>query len=437
MTVIMEHHANGTRYIASDFQEQIKVDKLLRGRFFYATADAYIKGFNGQPKLLKGTKVYLYDNATKILPFGLAKDARNLLLASGISVEVKNYTKKYVVTPASGLEYTGGLTPYHYQNDAVQTALDARYGMIHVPTAGGKTLILSKIIEAVSCKKTVVVTDGRTLVTQIANKLKADFPNAEVLQWGNGKKETCPATDKPVIIVSTYQSFHNQSAEDYILDTDLVIIDECHLVAATTFSSVAKAIPMPTYRIGLSATPFRENGDEILLKAYLGDTIFSIDEEVLLKGGFITQPVIGTINLNKLSQNELKSFLKGRKTLIITERIASQDYLLDKFPFLDAINGNKSYTKRLDAFKLATEDCLLATGVLDTGVDIPSIDTIIHYEPFDSVTKIQQRNGRNLRLYKGKTVASIYHNLDSSKEKQVYRRMKRDLYNNPNVYRTK
>lgn len=47
ITVIMEHHANGTRYVANNPEEQVKVDEILKYRFCYTTPPALIIGSYG------------------------------------------------------------------------------------------------------------------------------------------------------------------------------------------------------------------------------------------------------------------------------------------------------------------------------------------------------------------------------------------------------
>ena len=47
------------------------------------------------------------------------------------------------------------------------------------------------------------------------------------------------------------------------------MVDECHHISSTTFVDVMNMCKDAYYRIGVSATPWRDSGDELLIEAML------------------------------------------------------------------------------------------------------------------------------------------------------------------------
>lgn len=427
LTAFLTYTPQFIKVSVSPSNEQWKVERLIKNNFFYKTPDAY---FNGRWQM--GKRVELFSPLNKTLPFGLAKPLIQLLKDHGIIVKINNQVNQ-IESNSHEKEATHSpkYSPRPYQELAIQAGLDNRYGVIEVPCGGGKTLIAEYIIARAKAKVSVLVTDGASLTDQTYEYIKSVFPEHNVYKWGDGSRSNRVDTSKPCIIVSTYHSLDKLLTESLAQQVSCVVVDECHRIAAEMFSMVSKRIPNPYIRIGLSATPERDNEDTILVQGYLGECIYRIDAEELIKDGFLSRPHVGTIQLAYMSEEELKSFLKGRKCLIITERVATVEKFQEQFPFIDSLTGSspkKEFKKRLQEFKDAKEDVLVATRVLDTGIDIPDIDTVILYEVFKSSVKAEQTLGRATRPYEGKTHCECYIDVSTSKSKNVYRTLKNTLF---------
>jgi superfamily II DNA or RNA helicase len=74
----------------------------------------------------------------------------------------------------------------------------------------------------------------------------------------------------------------------------LLILDEAHHVAASTFHSVVDRCPA-RYRLGLTATPEREDGLTALLDLFLGAPLVTVTHDELVAAGVLTVPDIHSV----------------------------------------------------------------------------------------------------------------------------------------------
>lgn len=91
--------------------------------------------------------------------------------------------------------------------------------------------------------------------------------------------------------------------------------------------------------------------------------------------------------------------------------------------------SQKEQKKIIEQFRNKEFNCLIATSVAEEGLDIPSVDLVIFYEPVPSAIRTVQRRGRTGRQEKGRVIVLITRktrdegNLWASvhKEKRMYR----------------
>ncbi len=92
----------------------------------------------------------------------------------------------------------------------------------------------------------------------------------------------------------------------------------------------------------------------------------------------------------------------------------------------------KEQSKILQEFRNKDFDVLVASSVAEEGLDIPSVDLVIFYEPVPSEIRTIQRRGRTGRIAKGKTIILItqktrdeyYYYTSQSKEKKMHSNLK-------------
>lgn len=195
--------------------------------------------------------------------------------------------------------------------------------------------------------------------------------------------------------VITYHARNSKKQWDRIKKTDytVVIFDEAHYLPAKTF------IPFSTlkteYRIGLSATPFREDGKEHLIFALTGKPI-GMDWNILFDRGIVHKPDI-TILLSRdktVKDKKLTELLRevDIKTMVFCDSIELGMKLKKKYgiPF---IHGSTPATKRLPLMRESQQ--FIVSRVGDEGISLPSVERIIEYDfLFGSRRQEGQRVGR-------------------------------------------
>lgn len=129
---------------------------------------------------------------------------------------------------------------------------DSRRGFVKYPTGGGKTVIISELVEARGCKALVVV-PTKDLVTQTKAEFETFAQSLQVGMWYSDKKEF--GDD---VTITTYDSFINLVREGAIKKGEfpLIILDEAHeALGRETKNALKRVSGKQTTIIGFTATP--------------------------------------------------------------------------------------------------------------------------------------------------------------------------------------
>jgi Fanconi anemia group M protein len=125
------------------------------------------------------------------------------------------------------------------------------------------------------------------------------------------------------------------------------------------------------------------------------------------------------ININKTKNNEVinKSNEKTRRIIVFTQFRDTLEMIYQKceqegiksvkFFGQGSREGDKGLSQTeqkniIKSFKIGNYDVLLSTSVAEEGIDIPSVDLVILYEPVPSEVRMIQRRGRTGRKETGK-----------------------------------
>ena len=169
------------------------------------------------------------------------------------------------------------------QEKAMQYMMNHENGILQLSPGVGKTVISIYMI-AERKKKTLILVHRDSLADQWRNRL-LEFTNLERERIARMTSATFKKDFNKPVIISTTQSFLSQlkrNREDFLLTLNeanigVFIADEVHTsVGAPTFSECS--IQMPSrYTYGLSATPYRYDGNGDVIEFHLGD-IFADDD---------------------------------------------------------------------------------------------------------------------------------------------------------------
>lgn len=147
------------------------------------------------------------------------------------------------------------------QQLAVNAMLKHDTGVLHAPTAFGKTVSAIGIISKRNTN-TLILTHSRQLLTQWQDRLSAFLPELDVGIIGGGKKRPTGQID-----IATYQSLINKkdnTVDLVVQDYGQVIIDECHHISAPRFEMVLNEV-RAKFVLGLTATPIRQDGHQKII----------------------------------------------------------------------------------------------------------------------------------------------------------------------------
>ena len=155
--------------------------------------------------------------------------------------------------------------PFPYQAEAVNAWFEGRrQGVVVLPTGTGKTYTAELIIERLD-RSCLVVTPTLDLMQQWYGELSAAF-EVEIGLIGGGYYDIRPLT------VTTYDSayIHMERLGNRFA---LLVFDEVHHLPGPTYLTAAELSIAP-FRLGLTATPEREDGGEALLDRMVGPIVY-------------------------------------------------------------------------------------------------------------------------------------------------------------------
>jgi superfamily II DNA or RNA helicase len=172
--------------------------------------------------------------------------------------------------------------PRPYQTAALERWIehDGR-GLVVLPTGAGKTIVALMAIERTRLR-TLVVVPTIELLYQWRDAIveRLGIPKSKVGVVGDGQKEYRSIT------VTTYASAAMPTAR--IGDTGLLICDEAHHLPSQAYAEIARRSNAP-YRLGLTATPERSDGQHRALAELIGPEVYRRAPADLSAEGHVAQ----------------------------------------------------------------------------------------------------------------------------------------------------
>jgi len=310
--------------------------------------------------------------------------------------------------------------------------------LYQLPTGGGKTVVFSEIVRRYLSqhnRKVVVLTHRIELCKQTSKMLKGFDVKNKII---NSKIKELPDQDEYSCFVAMVETLKNRLNDEKLLidNVGLVIIDEAHYNSFRKLLSSFKN----AFILGVTATPLssniklpmHENYDELIV----GDTIQNlIDNGFLAKAttysydvgltslkvginGDYTVKSSDDLYTNMVMQEKLlHSYTQkslGKKTLIFNNGINTSLYVYETFKeaklpirHLDNTTTPEDRKEILQWFKKTPDAILTSVGILTTGFDEPTVETIILNRATKSLTLYFQMIGRGSRKLPNKNSFNV------------------------------
>jgi len=274
-------------------------------------------------------------------------------------------------------------------------------------------------------KTSVMAVHQNELLTQTSNALWAG--KLEHGMIASGKTRSYMAAQ--VASVQTWVRRMDQYSEP-----DLIIIDECHRSAASTYQKILEQYPNARV-IGLTATPQRTDGKgldgtytelvqgptirQLIDAGYLCDyEIFAppspldLSEVKTKMGDYDKKQLEHEIDKPTITGDAVATYKKhanGKRAAVMCVSIRHAEHVMESYnascvpaEMLEGKMTNKEREAVIDRFRSGKTLVVTAVQLLIEGLDLPAIEVIQWLRPTQSLIVYLQGNGRGFRVSEGK-----------------------------------
>lgn len=293
-----------------------------------------------------------------------------------------------------------------------------RAPVLVMPTGAGKTQVAAWIIRAALDRgNRTLFCAGRTeLLDQTVSKLNsAGVDSVRLIQ---ASRDVGPKDAE--VTVASIQTLTTRRWQDNLPPAELVILDECHHGAATTWARVLNQYPT-ALRLGLTATPERADGKplgDLFDCLVTGPSVSDLTAAGHLVECIAFPPAGGSrLDATEIALDPVAAYQRNgngeRAVAFCRSRIHAQR---TEAEFLSAgiecavIDGTMTRLQRRDTlarFRAGELRVLSSVGVLTEGWDDPGCSVAILLRGFEHPGLYIQCIGRILRPYPGKQQARL------------------------------
>ncbi len=342
-------------------------------------------------------------------------------------------------------EKKAGKELYDYQQDAIDKIFERLKNfpeghnlLYQLPTGGGKTVIFTEIAKRYIHdlgKKVLILTHRIELCGQTSDMLNEFGVKNKII---NSKVKSLPDQEEYMCFVAMVETLNNRLQDEKLEmeQVGLVIIDEAH------YNSFRKLFQFfqKSDILGVTATPLSSN-IRLPMKDNYSELIVGHSISSLIEKGFLSKATTYSydVNLGSLKigidgdytvsssdrlysdymmQEKLLAAYKekslGKKTLIFNNGINTSKHVYSLFinagfdiRHLDNTNSEQERRDILNWFKTTPDAILTSVGILTTGFDEPTVESIILNRATKSLTLFYQMIGRGSRILPGKSEFTV------------------------------
>ena len=368
------------------------------------------------------------------------------------SVEDKRNTGKEI-----NVSFAGELYPE--QQDAVNSLTGHDFGVLAAATGFGKTVVGSYLISERKVNTLILVHNNEIMQNWINDlerflEIKEDYPQY-MTKTGRvktrksliGRLTGAHNSMTGIIDVAMVTSLGSgDSIKPFVKDYGMVIMDECHHVAAESIEAVLSKVNAK-YVYGLTATVKREDGKDKTVLMQFGPVRFrfTAKDKIRLQGmEHILEPrftpiistkekltlneaygiVVNSDFRNSLIASDIEACIKqGHTPLVLSKRKAQIDVLFekvkDKADHVLVLTGGKKQSERkelrerLGSISESESLIVLATGqYIGEGFNCSRLDMLFLAMPIAWDGNVEQYTGRLNRSHDGKNRVTVIDYVD-------------------------
>lgn len=327
---------------------------------------------------------------------------------------------------------------YVHQSDAVKAFLQKRFGIIVVPTRGGKTFIASELLRIflqTEQGNALFLVDNTTLFSQAVNDIKKFFEKYGGVEVGEIKAGVFDISKRITVgMIQSIQSIINnrgghlqkkKELEKYLKNLQMLVVDEIHDNCSNSKLRLYKRCKNLDYQLCLSATPYRSGAfaQNLKLKAWSGDICYTITEEELRKRGVLSDYKVFVLFLDHnhiksgsytdcirtcIVENDFRNNLLLKiiailrnlnlKTLVLFSNIEHGKNIaeISGERFISGETKSKDREEAKDEFLSGSGKFLFASNIFKKGVTLPEVEVIINADGGLESANTIQKKGRVL-----------------------------------------
>lgn len=331
------------------------------------------------------------------------------------------------------------IVPHPIQVRALRALKDTRTagytaGLVVLATGLGKTWLSA--FDSMEFGRVLFVAHRDEILTQALSTFRSVRPDARFGRYTGEQKDL----EAEALFASIQTLGRSHHLKNFPPDAfDYIVVDEFHHAAAPTYRALIAHF-RPKFLLGLTATPERTDGGDLLglcqenlvFRCDLFEGIterrlspfhyFGVPDEVdyaqipWRSGAFDEAKLTSALATQSRAQNAFEQFLahRGKMAIGFCCSILHADFMArffnDRRIRAAAIHSGESSAPRettLDSLKAGELDIVFAVDILNEGVDLPDIDTILMLRPTESSIIWLQQFGRGLRLSDKKTHLTV------------------------------
>jgi len=355
--------------------------------------------------------------------------------------------------------------PYRdYQKESILNCLKQGRGVVIIPTAGGKTLVMAGLIKSI--RENIQDPNALCLVLvpslQLVEQTSQDFSSyglRDVTKWSGNNS---PDLNASVIVAGTQILLSEKTDLSILHDVKILIVDETHGLRRGNEINKIFNIIKTNYKFGFTGTMPTSLIDQWNIIGKTGPIVFEQKTQSLKQQNYVSNfkitilkikhdkiPKFAVNNLTPASaynqevdflinhgrRNEIISKLASRldqNTIIMVDRIdhgiSLETNLKDMCQKLKKdvyfIRGSTDIEEREQIRKLMESKnnviVVAISKIFSTGINIPNLHNIIFASAGKAKIKIMQSIGRALRLHPTKILAHIFDVADNTKYGKIH-----------------